>query len=267
MDAGKVLFEVVYGSRLYGTNTPESDYDYKRVYLPRLPDMLLGKKVSITQSKYDAQGKPVSSTEPMPPDGVEYSDIPVQVYMDDFVKGQTYAVEMAMEFIKPQYSTHTFYDANREMVERFLTGNITPMVGFAAKQCRDYTDRGTRLKIMQDIMTQLNALEKKHGEETQLSKEVSGKTLMEAIAKKQKLEMKTQQHGQVSLEVNGRSYMANTTIKHLKGQVQKKIDQYGPRSTEASEEEVEWKSLSHAVRVYQQVQELATYRTMFPMAI
>lgn len=261
----EVIFEVVYGSRLYGTSTPESDTDYKRVYKPRIADLLLGKKLTITQTKFDAQGNPVGPKDPMPADGVEYSDIPVSIYFDDFVKGQTYAVEMAMEFIKPQYADHPFYPINRELVSRFLTRNITPMVGFAKKQVFDYVQRGERLKVMQEIMKQLDALEKKHGAETQLNKVVSGKTLMEAIAKKQNLEMKEQEHGQVSLEVNGRSYMENTTIMHLKGQVQKKIDRYGPRTTEASEEAVDWKSLSHAVRVYQQIIELGVYRTItFP---
>ena len=261
----EVVFEIVYGSRLYGTNTPTSDTDIKRVYMPRIADLLLGVKLNIAQSKFDARGNTVGPKEPMPADGVEYSDIPISIYFDDFVKGQTYAVEMAMEFIKPQYADHPFYPINRELVSRFLTRNITPMVGFALKSTFDYCQRGERLKVMQEIMKQLDALEKKHGGETQLSKVVSGKTLMEAIAKKQKLEMKEQEHGQVSLEVNGRSYMTNTTIMHLKGQVQKKIDRYGPRTTEASEEDVDWKSLSHAVRVYQQVIELATYRTItFP---
>lgn len=261
----EVVFEIVYGSRLYGTNTPTSDTDIKRVYMPRIADLLLGVKLNIAQSKFDARGNTVGPKEPMPADGVEYSDIPISIYFDDFVKGQTYAVEMAMEFIKPQYADHPFYPINRELVSRFLTRNITPMVGFAKKQVFDYVQRGERLKVMQEIMKQLDALEKKHGAETQLNKVVSGKTLMEAIAKKQNLEMKEQEHGQVSLEVNGRSYMANTTIMHLKGQVQKKIDRYGPRTTEASEEDVDWKSLSHAVRVYQQIIELGVYRTItFP---
>lgn len=261
----EVVFEIVYGSRLYGTSTPTSDTDIKRVYMPRIADLLLGTKLNISQSKFDAQGKAVGPKDPMPADGVEYSDIPISIYFDDFVKGQTYAVEMAMEFIKPEYSDHRFYSINRELVSRFLTRNITPMVGFASKQTMDYCQRGERLKVMQEIMKQLEAMEKKHGGETQLNKVVSGKTLMEAIAKKQNLEMKEQEHGHVSLEVNGRSYMENTTIMHLKGQIQKKIDRYGPRTTEASEEEVDWKSLSHAVRVYQQVIELAQYRTMtFP---
>lgn len=261
----EVVFEIVYGSRLYGTNTPTSDTDIKRVYMPRIADLLLGVKLNIAQSKFDARGNTVGPKEPMPADGVEYSDIPISIYFDDFVKGQTYAVEMAMEFIKPQYADHPFYPINRELVSRFLTRNITPMVGFAKKQVFDYVQRGERLKVMQEIMKQLDALEKKHGAETQLNKIVSGKTLMEAISKKQNLEMKEQDHGQVSLEVNGRSYMANTTIMHLKGQVQKKIDRYGPRTTEASEEDVDWKSLSHAVRVYQQIIELGVYRTItFP---
>ena len=37
------LFECVHGSHLYGLNTPESDIDYKGVFMPSIDELLLGK--------------------------------------------------------------------------------------------------------------------------------------------------------------------------------------------------------------------------------
>ena len=40
----RLLYLTEFGSRLYGTNTPESDYDFHGIYLPSMQDMLLQKK-------------------------------------------------------------------------------------------------------------------------------------------------------------------------------------------------------------------------------
>ena len=68
-----------------------------------------------------------------------------------------------------------------------------------------------------------------------------------------------------TLKLNGREYLETTTLPHLITAVEKLCDQYGDRSTRASETDVDWKSLSHAVRVYQQVIELLETETVtFP---
>lgn len=38
-----ILFETIFGSKLYGTQTADSDTDYKAVYAPSLEDLTLGK--------------------------------------------------------------------------------------------------------------------------------------------------------------------------------------------------------------------------------
>jgi len=68
-----------------------------------------------------------------------------------------------------------------------------------------------------------------------------------------------------TLELNGRQYLETTTIDHVTSQVAKLIQQYGDRSTDAAEKDVDYKSLSHAVRVYEQAIELLdTRRIKFP---
>ena len=39
----KVIVKAIAGSHLFGTNTPESDIDYKGIYLPEPKDIILGK--------------------------------------------------------------------------------------------------------------------------------------------------------------------------------------------------------------------------------
>ena len=59
------LFKILSGSRLYGTNTKSSDFDYKVVILPELNGLLLGDKiitkkekpVGVSDSAFPAQPK------------------------------------------------------------------------------------------------------------------------------------------------------------------------------------------------------------------
>lgn len=39
----KKIVRMVFDSHMYGLNAPESDMDYKGIYLPELDDLLLGK--------------------------------------------------------------------------------------------------------------------------------------------------------------------------------------------------------------------------------
>jgi len=41
-DEKAVVVELLFGSHLYGLNTPESDKDYKGIVLPTAEDILLG---------------------------------------------------------------------------------------------------------------------------------------------------------------------------------------------------------------------------------
>ena len=91
------LFKTVYGSRLYGTNTPTSDTDQKAVYLPELSDVLLGRKLQTHKKRFNADGSPLADDgTPMPDNGVETEYIPFQVFCRDYLNGQTYALEVVM---------------------------------------------------------------------------------------------------------------------------------------------------------------------------
>jgi len=59
-----------------------------------------------------------------------------------------------------------------------------------------------------------------------------------------------------TLELNGRQYLETTTLDHVSGAISKLINQYGDRSTDAADKDVDYKSLSHAIRVYEQALEL-----------
>jgi predicted nucleotidyltransferase len=262
------MFKVTYGSKLYGTSTPTSDTDEKVVYLPDLQDLLLLTKLPIFKQRFDAEGNSIGDGFTMPDNGVETEYFPLQTFVRDFVAGQTYAVEIAFAFAKQDGPVNFAREMVQEMVQKFANAEVYSMVGFAMKQTFDYVKRGERLNDAQkvlDVVDKYTAMYSPNESAVfytvnpRLDTVLDGKTLLEHLAADTGLETEVLTNGkkpQNSLKLNGRFYLETTTLSHFREQVVKIIKSFGVRSVEASLTSVEWKSLSHALRVYQQAIEL-----------
>lgn len=269
------MFKVVYGSKLYGTSTPTSDTDEKVVYLPALSDMLLGKKLTIYKERFDAEGNRIGDGFTMPDNGVETEYFPLQTFVRDFVNGQTYALEMAYAFADQPGPVNYAREMVREMVEKFSNAEVYSMVGFAMKQTFDYVRRGERLnaakavlEATQNVGVVAAAHLDQHDGDPRLDTVIDGVSVLDRLAQATGLETEVLVNGkkpQNSLKLNGRNYLESTTLSHFQTQVEKIVKQFGDRTNAAAETEVDFKSLSHAVRVYQQAIELLdTGRITFP---
>lgn len=267
-----ILAAVTHGSHLYGTNTPLSDYDFKAVVLPRLDKLLLCKRITVDKYKFDAAGNPVPEDVSMPPDGYEAEHTSLQKFVGDYMSGQAYAVEFVYA-LKAGFATDNAnawwaYPTFVQFVNTLpVHRNVDGMVGFAMKQTFDYVRRGERyndaVKVLEVVAELLDETASKDWA-TRLDTNYGGKwTILDEIADRTGLKMglipgtgtvKTMR----TLKLNGREYLETTTIPHFKTAVEKLVASYGGRSTTAAGTEVEWKSLAHAVRVYQQVVELLT---------
>jgi hypothetical protein len=269
----KRLLESVYGSHLYGTNTPTSDRDYKVIYLPDFDDVLLGKRLQTFKMRHDADGMPVADSMPMPDNGVEVEHVPFQTFCRDFMNGQTYALEVAFA----RLGQHDTPEWLPELVDQFLTCNVSSMAGFAMKQTFDYVHRGVRLEKARALLSLLDHLQHNRGSFTHvpLDKELrldhttdGGQKVLYFLASGAKLELGTTVNNgkeMETLKLNGRDYLETTTVAHLWTAVKKLVDSYGHRTQAAAEMEVDRKSLMHAVRVYGQALELLTTGKMvFP---
>lgn len=275
-DDKNVMFMVPYGSRLYGTSTPTSDTDLKAIYLPNIDDVLLGKRMSSTKARFDANNVKITDDSlPMPANGVEIEFIPFQTFVRDFVQGQTYAVEVAfaimtagLEALDPQSIFE--YRMVVEMLSKFTNAEVYSMVSFAQKQTFDYVRRGERLNHLEAVEAAL-AKAMKHFEEKEmprLDSRIGASQVLDVVAVETGLKTSVSVNNnksQRTLELNGRSYLESTRLDHILEQVRKQIRKFGVRAQAAAEADVDYKSLSHAVRVYQQSIELLDTRLIkFP---
>lgn len=164
------LFTCLFGSRLYGTQTPTSDLDVKHVVLVDIDELLLGRGVKNSFKKTNTVKNVRNSA-----DDVDEEFIPLQVFARDFVEGQTYALELAFA-LEGNHASQTFYDGSGlqefsfdnvepeevfqaqrfikfvgELRTKFLTSNIKAMMGYVVNQANLYSFKGERLNVAREL--------------------------------------------------------------------------------------------------------------------
>jgi hypothetical protein len=174
MNKDKKLFTCLYGSRLYGTNTPTSDRDIKHIVLPSLDSLLLAKHKVANKVHKTNKVEHTKNTQ----DDVDEEFIPLQIFARDFMMGQTYALELAFavdsdhaeqevftlgtedEALSWYFASNdrkhlAFFQFVRELKEQFLTSNIKAMMGYVVNQASLYSFKGERLNAVKEFMALL----------------------------------------------------------------------------------------------------------------
>jgi predicted nucleotidyltransferase len=135
------LFKTLYGSKLYGTNTDQSDTDWKYIFLPPLYEVLLGKQ--ILKTKFVSDNLEDKSKQ------IDEDFVPFQKFASDFVKGVPYAIEVTFGMLsKEPHAQQEFSDwalsgvpvqvLLQEMVDRFLNRKLSGFLGFLNQKALDF---------------------------------------------------------------------------------------------------------------------------------
>ena len=268
------LFTVPSGSRLYGTDGPNSDYDFKTVFLPKLEDLLLTKRVVNVKQK--PEGK--KAGDKMLAGEEEREFVPLQVFFDDFYAGQTYAVETAFAVLAGKFVTKkgheyptSFAEDMRnmvtELVDGYLTNNVKAMVGYAVGQSKLYGMKTERYASMKKVV-ELLAAHPNPNDKLEAATDLVNALLAVPYVKATSLanarggfEMAP------ALDVVGKQFPLTNRVQTVLASVDNSLDQYGARVQQFEGQGVDWKALSHATRITEQVLQLVrTGKLSFPLA-
>ena len=253
------------GSRLYGTSTENSDFDFKVLYLPALEDLLVGKKMEIYKDK------PVGDDEAMPAGAEETEYVPLQIFAKHFFEGQSYAFESAFSITQDigeydEEHERTLKAFAKDLIEHYLTKDIRAMVSYAIHQSQMYGVKAERLNAVEALIEVLEAVE--HPANTSLKQLDSvlqplfGDTISYSIIKGTNIYYQEQP----ALKVNNREYPLTASAQYLLNEMVKVKARYGKRVQQAQGEEIDWKALSHAIRVVSQaVSLLQNGSLVFPL--
>jgi len=256
----KIIFNTVFGSHIYGTNTPNSDMDYKGIYLSPIEDIIFGRKVdSIVTCSKVKKGLGIRNTK----EDIDQELKELRKFIADALDGQTYAIDMLYSprhlwtIDSPQWEFIVYHR------EKFLSKRVNAFIGYCNQQASKYGLKGSRLGTVQRTIEILKTFEP-----TSRLKENPRFEEGEFI----KYKMYPHRVGQETveeemLEILGKLYSGNTQTKLVLTSLQKFFDSYGERAVQAMDNEgIDFKAISHAYRCCYQLIELATkHRIDFPL--
>lgn len=258
------IVRIKFGSHLYGTNTPESDEDYKAVYVPCARDIVLQRvKGSVSTQRPKAEGEKNVAGE------IDEESYSLQKFLKLASEGQTVALDVlfAPIWAMPVYPAPEWLEIIQNR-HRLITRKSAAFIGYCRQQANKYGIKGSRVAASKAALAMLTEGLEKHGTTAKLevmaaeAEALAGQNEHMAI-------IDMDNHGRVvrHLDVCNRKMPWPSSIKSAREIMQRLVDEYGHRARLAERNEgVDWKALSHAVRVGRQALELLeTGNVTFPL--
>lgn len=247
------LVKMKFGSHLYGTATPESDQDFKGVFLPSKEEIFLNKiPKSITfHSKKGNESRNTSE------------DIDTEIYsLHYFIKlaleGQTVAIDMLHANDECILTKSYIWDSLVENRRKFYTKSLKAFVGYARTQAAKYGIKGSRLNSVKEVVDFLHTVDA----EARLNSVWSSLPVGEHIHMFPDLKSKINIY-----QVCGKQFQETVKVGYVLPILEKFYEQYGKRAEMAANNEgIDWKAVSHAVRAALQTRQLLLSNNLvFPL--
>lgn len=237
----KLVCKTRFGSHLYGTATPTSDIDVRGIFIPSKKDVLLG-RIPRTNKEQEA-GKEE-----------DYELYSLHHFVKLACEGQTLAFDMLWT---PKSQTERgeaahVWDELLALRHKFVSKRMNAFIGYARGQAAKYSLKGERLSKLEAF---LGVLENAHGDSL----------IAEVLHELPRDDERVNVQGVIEIQIAGKWFGSTTQIRYVRDSVQKIITGYGERAN-ASKAGVDWKAMSHAVRVSQELHDLITKgEIVFPL--
>jgi predicted nucleotidyltransferase len=259
-----LIVKMKFGSHLYGTAGPDSDLDYKGVYLPTKYQVFLGRvpKCYSYCSKDNQAAKNCSE------------DIDEEIYsLQYFIKlageGQTVALDMLHAPHDMILEKTGLWDALVFHRSKFYTKNLSAFVSYARKQAAKYGIKGSRLNAAKEVMEFLQDRIKLKMWTTQGCALTMAHVWDDLPTGEHIHKLRATEHSQGLrfYQVCGKKLQETCRLDYCLEILTKFYDNYGKRARLAAlNQGIDWKALSHALRAAYQVEEILMHNTItFPL--
>jgi hypothetical protein len=254
------VVRIEFGSHLYGTNTPQSDHDYKSIYVPCASDILLQRVKGSTGHKVKRYEHEKNSPEDT--DDEAYS---LQRYLSLLAEGQTVTIDML--FAPKPLITSPLWEEIRANKDRLLTKRSAAFVGYCRTQANKYGIKGSRVAAVKTAAEGFARDLAIHGPTAKVG-DIMGDRPREINEHTRVLEKETTPGKfETYFECCNRMVGFKNTLKEATKIYTKIYEEYGHRARLAQTNEgIDWKALSHAVRVANEALELLeSHHVTFPL--
>jgi hypothetical protein len=258
----RTLVKIKHGSHLYGTDTPESDLDYKAVHLPSAAKILLQ-----TAGKTVDKGVKVSDSLKNTKEDVDDQSYPLHKFLDMLIAGDTVATEILFAPKSAIVEQSEEWPIVKKLGISLLNRECKGFVGYCRRQAAKYGIKGSRMAAVRDLLALLEPFSMGNPQDKLGTLEEP----LKAFAERHEfssVEPIVGGNGQsiTHFECVDRKVPFTASIKTAYDIYKKVFDNYGDRATKAMVNEgIDWKAVSHAVRVANQAIELLnTGKVTFP---
>lgn len=246
------IVKMYFGSHLYGTNTPESDIDYKGIYLPTFRNLCLNrvKKSIVDNTKNNSVNKNSK-------DDIDCEIYSIHYFINLACQGQTVALDMLHAPENMIIEKSPIWDSIVKERKRFYTKNLNAFIGYARRQASKYGIKGSRLSDTKNVIDTL----KRFGT-------VKLRCFWTELPDGEHLKMLGENvNGVREYQVCGKTLQETQSAENALKCLEKFYNEYGERAKQAEKNEgIDWKAVSHACRAAIQVRELFLRDTItFPL--
>ena len=255
----KTVVKSYFGSQLYGTSTPESDTDYKEIFIPHPKDILMCRAMNHTN--LNTNNSATKNTH----DDVDHELYSLKYFLELAKNGETVALDMLhtppeLVVASDLPEVWKFVQDNRS---KFYTTDMKAYLGYVRKQAAKYGVKGSRLAALREVKEFMDAL--------QIHENPRLRDLKVPLPQNEFCFWTHIEENPDTMSyytMMGRKYMAGVKIAEFCGAVDKLWAEYGDRARKAEANEgIDWKALSHAMRGGLQLLEI--YKTgdlKYPLA-
>lgn len=266
---GVVLFYLTkFGSHLYGTDTPESDFDYKGIFLPSLESLVLGRNVkSIRRSTGKEHNRNQAGDE-------DIELFSLQYWLYHLVrKGETIGLDLLFSHTHREcviFNAPGFKPIFSNPEKMFTSSDLLKCayVKYAIGQAKKYGIKGSRLGVLKRVSEYMVYLNNINGgafpKERRLGPHID--SLVTQFGDDSHC-FRKEIGGVDSLVLCGKVHQGNITLQEFHDRVGASYREYGHRARMAEQNQgIDWKACSHALRAICQMEQLLTEGTItFPL--
>ena len=239
------------GSRLHGTETKDSDWDYKGVFMPPAREILLGKiKKSVNLGKINKHGERNTK------DSIDLEMYSLHHFLSKARMNETNAMDMLHCPKEKLVISSNLWECIYQKRAFFYSKKMAAYTGMAKRQFRLYTDKKEKL----DTAILIRNFLKEYPRKNKLGSVWDDLPLT-------KHSLFAPANGNImQYEVCGKIIPETVTISYAIGMLDNIICSYGERVKKLPENGKDWKSISHALRAAFQAKELLVRHDLtFPL--
>lgn len=263
-----IIMKCKFGSHLYGLNTPNSDLDIKGVYLPTIEQIILGDYENIVDFSTNKNGSKNSK------DDVDESYYALPFFLEKLLDGGIAEMDMLHARGECLLQTSDIWEELYENRSKTYSKNQLSYMSYIRKQVSKYGLKGSRLEVAERFQEychyrlsqgKTRLFEFEETPELEYEKKPKIKIFKdEPNPNEPPIEGEMAgfiigKNDQVFYQIVGKKFQHNTLVTEALKSIDSFIESYGQRMIDAKDgKNIDWKAVSHAVRVCYQLIEIYT---------